>query len=114
MPIDSLWPPAAAVRDTALLLVGLVLVVLLADGELVLWLSAVLVIAWALLSFRGELRDDSPEPPMWARLLPVFVAIVVADLIVGDKWFPIALVAIAAPLVALTRAGLVLHRRRSA
>jgi hypothetical protein len=41
----SLWPPADAVRDTALLLAGLVLVVLLADGKLVLYLSGVLVVA---------------------------------------------------------------------
>jgi len=64
-PLESLWPPVVALRDTAILLAGLVLVVLLADGDLVLWLSA-------------------------------------------------ALVAIAAPFFALTRAGRVLHERRSA
>ena len=92
-PVESLWPPAAALREAALVLAGLVLIVLLADGRLVLWLSAVLVVAWAVLSFRRA-ADDAEEPPMWARLVPLF--------------------AIAGLLFALTRTGRVLQERRSA
>jgi len=111
----GLWPPTAVLRDTALLLAGLVLVALLADGQLVLWLSAALVVVWAGLSFRGEPADPArEETPMWARLLPLFVAIVIADLVAPGEWFVVALIAITAGLVVLTRAGLVLYRRRPA
>ena len=111
-PTESLWPPADALRDTALLLVGLVLVVLLADGQLVLWLSGVLVVAWAVLGVRREPDDGSH--PWWAVLPAIFTAIILAQLIAPNEWSIVALIAIAAPLVVLSRAGLVLHERRSA
>ena len=117
-PAESLWPPADALRDTALLLVGLVLVVLLADGQLVLWLSGVLVVAWWVLGFRRD-PDDAP-PPLWAVLVPIFIAIILAELIAPNEWSIVALIAIAiaiaiaAPLVVVSRAALVLHDRRSA
>jgi hypothetical protein len=68
------------------------------------------------LSLRREFGepDAGLDPPLWVRLLPVFVAIILAQVIAPNEWSIVALFAIAAPLVALTRAGLVLYRRRSA
>jgi hypothetical protein len=108
---ESLWPPVAALRETALLLVGLLLVALLVDGDLALLLAGVLILAWALLSFRGG-PDSVLSVPLWFRLVPLFVAIVIADLIADEHWYPFTLVAVAAPLFVLARVGLVLQRRQ--
>jgi hypothetical protein len=69
------------------------------------------------------MHDRSLWPPadtlrdtalLWVTLLPLFAAIVLAQVVAPNEWSVVALIAIAAPLVALTRAGLVLHRRRTA
>jgi hypothetical protein len=54
-PRDSLWPPVVVLRDTALLLVALLLVTLLADGDLALVLAVVLVLAWAVVAVAAPL-----------------------------------------------------------
>jgi hypothetical protein len=99
-------------RDTALLLVALLLVTLFADGDLSLALMVGLVLAWAVLSSRGSPSDASI--PLWFRLVPLVAAIVLADLIADEHWYPFTLVAVAAPLFVLARAGLVLQRRAAA
>ena len=111
-PAESLWPSAEVLRDAALLLVGLVLVALLADDELVLYLSAGLVLAWAFLSGRGHHSD--PDASIWPVVLSVFVASFFARLAAPNEWFVVALIAISTPLVVLTRAALILRARRSA
>ena len=110
-PRESLWPPVAVLRDTELLLVALLLVTLFADGDLALVLSLVLVLAFAFLGSRGG-SGGLASIPLWYRLVPLFAAIFIADLIANDHWFPFTLVAVAAPLFVLARAGLVLQRRR--
>ena len=50
--------------------------------------------------------------PLWFRLVRLFAAIFIADLIADDHWFPFTLVAVALPLFVLARAGLVLQRRQ--
>ena len=111
-PAESLWPSAEVLRDTALLLVGLVLVVLLADGDLVLYLSAGLVVAWAFLTSRGHRSD--PDAPIWPVILAVFVASFFARPVAPNEWFVVALIGITTPLAVLTRAALILRERRSA
>jgi len=110
-PRESLWPPVSALRDTALLLVALLLVALFADGNLALVLSLGLVFAWVFLGSRGP-DSAVASTPLWFRLVPIFAAIFFADLIADDHWFPFTLVAVAAPLFALARVGLVLQRRQ--
>jgi hypothetical protein len=115
---DSLWPPVSGLRDTALLLAGLVLVAALADGALATWLSTALVVLSALVS----LRDGSVVDSSWSRLderalmvswlVPLFIAITVATFLFEGDWFVVAIVAIATPLVTLGRIGLVLWFRR--
>ena len=95
-------------RDTALLLVALLLVTLFADGDLALVLSLVLLVVWVVASSRGEPARDVP---IWYRLVPLFAAIFIADLIANEHWFPFTLVAVAVPLFVLARAVLVLQRR---
>ena len=109
----SLWPPAAALLESVVVLAGLVLIVLLADGQLVLWLSAALIIAWAVLNVRRA-PENAPEPPMWARLVPLFAAIILAQLVAPNEWSIVALFAIAGLLFGLTRAGRILHERGTA
>jgi hypothetical protein len=113
----SLWPPTAVVVHVALLLVGLIVIAALADGSLALWLTAALVVAWA-----STMRPGSgPREPwthterralFWGPLIPLFIAIVIALVFVDGDWFFVALVAIAAPLVQLSRIALVLRWRR--
>jgi len=109
---ESLWPPVAVLRDTALLLVALLLVTLFTDGDLALVLSLVLVLAFAFLGSRGGPDGGVASIPLWYRLVPLFAAIFIADLIANEHWFPFALVAVAAVLFVLARVGLVLHRRQ--
>ena len=110
--MPSLWPPLAVVRDTVLLLVALLVVALLADGDLVLVLSLVLIVAWLFLSVRGPENEALASVPWLVRLLPIFAAIVIADLIVDGHWWPFTLVAITLLLVTLARAATVLWLRR--
>ena len=84
---------------------------LLTDGDLALLLAVVLTIAWAVLSSRGGSDRDIASVPLWFRLVPLFVAIVIADLIADDHWFPFTLAAVAAPLFMLARAALMLRER---
>ena len=49
-PRESLWPPVAVLRDTALLLIALLLVTLFTDGNLALVLSLGLILAWVFVS----------------------------------------------------------------
>jgi hypothetical protein len=115
---DSPWPTASALIYTALLLAGLGLVAALADGWLAAWLPVALVVLWALAPSRGDAVTDTSWAPSERRallvaiLIPIFISIVVADELADGAWFVFALIAIATPLVALARAGLVLWWRR--
>ena len=100
------WPWASAVRETAVLLVALVLVAALAEGDLVTWLSAALILIYA---FWGRGNDSSHDVPLAAILIPLFIATIIASVIADGEWFYVAIVALCVPLFVLTR--LVLSRR---
>jgi hypothetical protein len=113
----SLWPPATVVLHVALLLVGLIVIAALADGSLALWLTAALVVAWAMTMRpdpgpREQWTPSERRALFWGPLIPLFIAIAIALAFFDGDWFVVALVAIAAPLVQLSRIALVLHWRR--
>ena len=105
----SIWPETSLVRDTALLLVGLVLVAALADGDLVMWLSGALILLFALW---GRGSGATYDVPLAAILIPLFIAIVIATVIAEGDWFYVAIFAMALPLVVLTRFVLAIRSRR--
>jgi hypothetical protein len=113
----SLWPPTSVVLGVVLLVVGLILVAALADGSLALWLTAALVVVWAV-TMRPDSGAHEPQTQserralFWGPLIPLFIAIVIALAFFDGDWFFVALVAIATPLVQLSRVALVLQQRR--
>ena len=108
-PTPSIWPEVSVVRDTAVLLVGLVLVAALADGDLVMWLSGALIVVFALW---GRSSGATYDAPLAAVLIPLFIAILIATVVAEGDWFYVAIFALALPLVVLTRFVLAVWSRR--
>ena len=101
----SVWPRVDALRDTGLLLAGLVLVAALADGDLVKWLSGALFVIYALWGVSQDSSATQDVPLSWI-LIPLFIAIAIAIVVADGDWFYVAIVALATP------GGLFLARHR--
>jgi putative Ca2+/H+ antiporter (TMEM165/GDT1 family) len=106
----SVWPRVDALRDTGLLLAGLVLVAALADGDLVKWLSGALFVIYALWGVSQDSSATQDVPLSWI-LIPLFIAIAIAIVVADGDWFYVVIVALATPLIVLTRVALA-HRSR--
>jgi hypothetical protein len=106
---DSLRPWALALAEVGVLLGVLVLIALLVEGALGGWLAAAAILVWAFALPRRQLPafDAPPGASRWAvlaaRVVPLLIALVVADVIADGAWYAVAIVAIAAPLVVVAQ-----------
>jgi len=98
-------PLGRALAEVAVLLASLVAVALLAPEPLASVLAAVLTLIWAVAG-RG-LAEGAGERPglpvLLVRLIPIVIALLVADRVADGAWFAVVAVAIGLPLTLALR-----------